>query len=123
LLPQHPIVRGVEKFSAEVSLRVVCKPASNATLISEWQDGTPWIAEKVNPTTQNSMVLALNMTGPSQKAFSGYWNPEQTDGVQLVYNSIVYTAVTWPQMKSLAWTQKLLKLAQQKQLTNVVINC
>lgn len=95
LLPNHPIMVGVNTFDGgEASYYGTGSLSLYTTLIANWTNGSPLIAEKSNKDNGDPIAgkcVALNFYPPSSDVRSDFWNPA-TDGAIIMANALEYAA-------------------------------
>jgi len=83
----HPIFRGVRTFNGGTqSSHGDGKLHPQATLIAEWANGRPLVAEQTRFTGR---VVGVNFYPPSADAAEGCWDPN-TDGKHILANALLY---------------------------------
>ena len=95
LLPNHPIMVGVTTFDGGSSSYYGTGSLSPyTTLIANWTNGSPLIAEKSNKDNGDPIAgrcVALNFYPPSSDVRVDFWNPA-TDGATIMANALEYAA-------------------------------
>jgi len=95
LLPNHPIMVGVTTFDGGSSSYYGSGSLSlYTTLIANWTNGSPLIAEKSNKNNGDPIAgkcVALNFYPPSSDVRFDFWNPT-TDGAIIMANALEYAA-------------------------------
>ena len=95
LLPNHPIMVGVTTFDGgEASFYGTGSLSLYTTLIANWTNGSPLIAEKANKNNGDPIAgkcVALNFYPPSSDVRVNFWNPA-TDGATIMANALEYAA-------------------------------
>lgn len=87
LVPNHPIMQGVNAHSASSAARPTTTAlAFGATKIAEWADGKTFVA-----VGANSHRVDLGFYPPSSNVTSTYWNPATSDGARLMANALLYS--------------------------------
>jgi len=87
-IPNHPILRGVRTFNGGVqSSHGDGKPHADATIIAEWTNGRPLIAEL---TKFAGTVVGLNFYPPSSDAADGCWDAATSDGKIILSNALCH---------------------------------
>ena len=93
LLPNHPIMVGVTTFDGGSSSYYGSGSLSlYTTLIANWTNGSPLIAEKSNKNNGDPIAgkcVALNFYPPSSDVRNDFWNPA-TDGAIIMANALEY---------------------------------
>ena len=92
-LPNHPIMVGVTTFDGGSSSYYGTGSLSlYTTLIANWTNGSPLIAEKSNKNNGDPIAgkcVALNFYPPSSDVRGDFWNPT-TDGAIIMANALEY---------------------------------
>jgi hypothetical protein len=89
----HPVLANVNSFSGGTnSFHGTGSLNPNATLIADWTNGRPLIAEL---DTFAGRVLSLNFYPPSSDSRADFWDAT-TDGAILMANALNYTAIPEP---------------------------
>ena len=95
LLPNHPIMVGVTTFDGGSSSYYGSGSLSlYTTIIANWTNGSPLIAEKSNKENGDPIAgkcVALNFYPPSSDVRGDFWNPT-TDGAIIMANALEYAA-------------------------------
>ena len=85
--PGHAVLANVESFSGgTASYHNTVNLAGGATLIADWTNGVPLIAEQ---TGFGGGIIGLNFYPPSDRSRSDFWRTS-TDGDLLMANALVY---------------------------------
>lgn len=94
-IPSHPIMVGVTTFDGgSGSWHGTGSLSLYTTLIANWTNGSPLIAEKSNKDNGDPIsgkCVALNFYPPSSDVRVDFWNPA-TDGVIIMANALEYAA-------------------------------
>jgi len=94
-IPSHPIMVGVTTFDGGSSSYYGSGSLSlYTTLIANWTNGSPLIAEKSNKDNGDPIAgkcVALNFYPPSSDVRVDFWNPA-TDGATIMANALEYAA-------------------------------
>ena len=95
LLPNHPIMVGVTTFDGGSSSYYGSGSLSlYTTIIANWTNGSPLIAEKSNKNNGDLIAgkcVALNFYPPSSDVRGDFWNTA-TDGALIMANALEYAA-------------------------------
>lgn len=87
ILPNHPVISGVESFNGgESSFYGDGDLTNNAIEIAQWSNGATLIAEKLG---LNAKVIMLNFYPVSRTIRNDFWRTE-TDGALLMGNALKY---------------------------------
>lgn len=87
LVPGHPIMAGVDSFSASTASRPTSTAlTAGSTLIAQWSDGRTLVATGANPHRAD-----LGFYPPSSNVSAPWWNPADSDGAALMANALMYT--------------------------------
>jgi len=91
-IPNHPILRGVRHFNGGIqSSHGDGKPQVGATIIAEWANGKPLIAQL---SKFAGTVVALNFYPPSSDAAEGCWDAATSNGELILSNALRYVATS-----------------------------
>lgn len=94
-IPSHPIMVGVTTFDGgESSYYGTGSLSLYTTLIANWTNGSPLIAEKSNKNNGDPIAgkcVALNFYPPSSDVRGDFWN-SATDGAIIMANALEYAA-------------------------------
>lgn len=90
-MPNHPVLKGVKNFSggSQSSHGDGC-PHPKATLVAEWDNGRPLIAEL---NTFKGTIVSLNFYPPSEEVAYGGWDLK-TDGARIIANSLLHVSLS-----------------------------
>ncbi|KAM9960815.1 hypothetical protein ACTFIW_009967 [Dictyostelium discoideum] len=87
IIPDHPILEGVENFGGGVnSSHSDSEMSSQSNLIAEWENERPLIVEL---STKRSPIIGLNFYPPSNEFDPSSWD-KTTDGLKILLNSLKY---------------------------------
>lgn len=90
-------------------------------MIANWANGYPLITERMNHKG-TGMLVSFNCAASSHKGYDLLWHEDDSDGVNIVYNSLVYVAEFKKRARS-KMNQNMLKYSQQGKLCDITITC
>jgi len=90
-LKNHPVLKGVRHFSGGAqSSHGDGSPHPQATVIAEWDNGRPLIAEL---KTFKGLILSLNFYPPCEEVAYGGWDAK-TDGSRIISNALIHVSLS-----------------------------